>query len=235
MTVLLVALGPALLILTYIYFRDKYEKEPVLLLVRGFAAGALILVPILIIEVQTGKLAVNFHPILKAAWDGFIVASATEEILKFLAVFYLFWNNRNFNEKFDGIVYSVAVALGFAAVENFFYVYQGTLGTGLLRAFTAVPAHAIFGIIMGYYLGMARFRPFRKSGYIFMAIFMPWLFHGLYDFLLLSGHRVLGSLFIPLMVILVVIGFRRMKEQLDASAFKYQTQKIDQDEPLAKT
>jgi len=233
MTVLLVALGPALLILIYIYYRDKYEKEPILLLARGFAAGALILIPILLIELQTGKLAINFPAMLKAAWNGFIVASATEEIIKFLAVYYLFWNNRNFNEKFDGIVYSVAVSLGFAAVENFFYIYQGTMGTGLLRAFTAVPAHAIFGIIMGYYLGMARFRPFRKSGYIAMAIAMPWIFHGLYDFLLLSGHRVLVGLFIPLMIIMVVMGFRRMKEQSDASVFRYQTQEIDQDEPLA--
>jgi RsiW-degrading membrane proteinase PrsW (M82 family) len=233
MTVLLVALGPALLILIYIYFRDKYEKEPILLLVRGFAAGALILVPILIIEVQLGKLSVHFPAMLKAAWDGFIVASATEEVLKFLAVYYLFWNNSNFNEKFDGIVYSVAVSLGFAALENFFYVYQGTLGTGLLRAFTAVPAHAVFGVVMGYYLGMARFRPFRKSGYIAMAMVMPWIFHGLYDFLLLSGHRILSSLFIPLMIILVVMAFRRMKEQSDASAFRYQPQQIDQDEPLA--
>jgi protease PrsW len=232
MTVLLVALGPALLILTYIYFRDKYEKEPILLLVRGFAAGALILIPVLLFEVQTGKVSANFPSMLKAAWDGFIVASATEEILKFLAVYYLFWNNRNFNEKFDGIVYAVSVSLGFAALENFFYIYQGTLGTGLLRAFTAVPAHAIFGIIMGYYLGMARFRPFRKSGYIAMAVIMPWFFHGLYDFLLLSGHRVLVSLFIPLMIILVVMAFRRMKEQSDASFFKVQTQRIEQDEHL---
>jgi protease PrsW len=233
MTVLMVALGPALLILTYIYFRDKYEKEPILLLVRGFAAGALILIPILLIEVQTGKLAIHFSVMLKAAWDGFIVASATEETVKFLAVYYLFWNNRNFNEKFDGIVYSVAVSLGFAAFENFVYIYQGNIGTGLLRAFTAVPAHAIFGIIMGYYLGMARFRPFRKSGYIIMAIVMPWVFHGLYDFLLLSGHRVLVSLFIPLMIILVVMGFRRMKEQSDASVFRIQPQRIDQDEHMA--
>jgi protease PrsW len=233
MTVLLVALGPALLILIYIYFRDKYEKEPILLLARGFAAGALILVPILLIELQTGKLAIHFPSILKAAWDGFIVASATEEIIKFLAVYYLFWNNRNFNEKFDGIVYSVVVSLGFATVENFFYIYQGSLGTGLLRAFTAVPAHAIFGIVMGYYLGMARFRPFRKKGYIVMAVVMPWFFHGLYDFLLLSGHRILVGLFIPLMIIMVVMGFKRMKEQSDASVFKYQPQQIDQDEPLA--
>jgi protease PrsW len=233
MTVLLVAIGPALLILIYIYFRDKYEKEPILLLVRGFAAGALILIPILLIEVQTGKPAIHFHPMLKAAWNGFIVASATEEVIKFLAVYYLFWNNRNFNEKFDGIVYSVAVSLGFAAMENFFYIYKGTIETGFLRAFTAVPAHAVFGIIMGYYLGMARFRPFRKKAYLAMAIIMPWIFHGLYDFLLLSGHRILVSLFIPLMIILFVMGFRRIKEQSDASVFKFQSQRIDEDEPLA--
>lgn len=233
MTVLLIALAPVLLIFSYIYFRDKYEKEPVIILLKGFAAGVLLIIPILFIEKFLGKFSIGFAPILKAAWDGFIDASATEELLKFIAVFVLFWRERNFNEKFDGIVYAVAVSLGFAAIENFIYVYQGTMSTGFFRAFTAVPGHALFGIIMGYYIGMARFVRWRRSGYLAKAILVPWFFHGLYDFFILSGHPVLNFLFIPLMLIMLVMGFSRMKEQSEASVFKFQPIKNDPDEPLA--
>lgn len=233
MTVLLITLAPVLLILAYVYFRDKYEREPVYLLLRGFVAGILLIIPILFIENFLGKISTHFLPIPKAAWDGFIDASATEELFKFAAVFYLFWRDRNFNEKFDGIVYAVAVSLGFAAIENFIYVYQGTIGTGLFRAFSAVPAHALFGIIMGYYLGMARFNRLRRAGYLLKAIFVPWFFHGLYDFFILSGHPVLNFLFIPLMLIMLVMGFSHMKEQSEASVFKFQPVKNDPDEPLA--
>lgn len=233
MTVLLIALAPVLLIFAYIYFRDKYEKEPFLLLLRGFVAGMLLLIPIMLIEKFLGSISINFPPIPKAAWNGFITASATEELFKFAAVFFLFWRLRNFNEKFDGIVYAVSVSLGFAAIENLLFVYQGTTSTGFFRAFTAVPAHALFGIIMGYYLGMARFIPWRKTGYLFKAIIVPWFFHGLYDFFILSAHPILNFLFIPLMLIMLVMAFNRMKEQSDASVFRFQPVKNDPDEPLA--
>lgn len=233
MTVLLISMAPVLLIFSYVYYRDKYEKEPVSLLLKGFIAGILLVVPILFAESFLGKVSTTFLPIPKAAWDGFIDASATEELFKFAAVFFLFWRDRNFNEKFDGIVYAVTVSLGFAAVENFIYVFQGTIGTGLFRAFTAVPAHALFGIIMGYYLGMARFSPWRRTGYLVKALIVPWFFHGLYDFFILSGHPVLNFLFIPLMLIMLVMGFSRMKEQSNASIYNYQSIKNKPDEPLA--
>ena len=233
MTVLIIALAPVLLIFSYVYFRDKYEKEPISILLWGFLAGILLIIPILFIENFLGKISINFLPIPKAAWDGFFDASATEELFKFAAVFFLFWRDRNFNEKFDGIVYAVAVSLGFAAIENLLYVYKGTIGTGFFRAFTAVPAHALFGIIMGYYLGIARFNRWRRSGYLVKAILIPWIFHGLYDFFILSGHPVLNFLFIPLMLIMLVMAFSRMKQQSEASVFRFQPIKNDPDEPLA--
>jgi protease PrsW len=73
----------------------------------------------------------------------------------------------------------------------------------------------------------------RRKGYLFKAIFIPWLFHGLYDFFILSGHPVLNFLFIPLMLIMLVMGLSRMKEQSDASVFRFNTIHNDPHEPLA--
>ncbi len=220
MYLLFLALAPAFLIMVYVYFRDKYEKEPIGLILKGFLLGAIIIFPVGLIENSIKDFAVGFDKIPKAAYDGFLVAGATEEIFKFLMVFILIWRNPNFNEKFDGIVYAVSVALGFATIENLFYVFSNnSLQVGLLRAFTAVPAHAIFGIVMGFYLGLARFSQNKKGRWLLMALFLPWLLHGIYDFILMSGHPLLLLTFIPFLIFMYRHGLRRMKELSYQSVF----------------
>ena len=91
--------------------------------------------------------------------------------------------NKEFNEPFDGIVYAVMVSMGFAATENIFYVLEGGYQTALLRAFTAVPAHATFGILMGYYMGKAKFSN-NKIVLNLTGLLLAIIFHGAYDFFL---------------------------------------------------
>ena len=143
-TLLILSLAPVAVIAFYIYNRDLYDKEPVKLLLRGLLWGALVCFPASSIE----KFLVQFNS--SPFYEAFVVAGFTEEMLKYLALYFLIWKNEEFNEKFDGIVYGVYVALGFAGLENILYVMEGGLGTAITRAVTAVPAHAIFGLTMGY-------------------------------------------------------------------------------------
>ncbi|NVO21571.1 MAG: PrsW family intramembrane metalloprotease [Bacteroidetes bacterium] len=220
MSLLLLSLAPVFILLAYVYMRDKYEKEPLRLLFEGVFAGGILLFPVAAIEQGLSTIVPAFQGIGMAAYDGFVVAGFTEEVFKFLVLFFLFWRNRNFNERYDGIVYAVSVSLGFAAVENIFYVYKGSYQVGLLRAFTAVPAHMIFGILMGYYLGMAKFQTDRRRGFLWKAILVPWLFHGTYDFLLLSKHLLFLLVFIPFLFIMWRTGLKRMKLHVDSSFFR---------------
>lgn len=214
------ALAPAFIIMTYVYFRDKYEKEPIKLILKGILLGALIIFPVGILENYLIAIAKAYEPIPKAAWDGFIVAAATEEVFKYLMVILLIWRNPNFNEKFDGIVYAVSVALGFATIENVFYVFsENTMQVGLVRAFTAVPGHTIFGIVMGFHLGLAKFSHKGRGKWLFRAFIVPWLLHGVYDFMIMSGHPLLLLTFIPFLVYIYRIGFKRMKEFNEQSVF----------------
>lgn len=220
MYLLLLALAPAIILMMYVYFRDKYEKEPISLIMKGILMGAIILFPVGVIENYITGFGTGLEKIPKAAYDGFIVAGATEEMFKFLMVFILIWRNRNFNEKYDGIVYAVSVSLGFAAIENLFYVFSNnSMQVGLLRAFTAVPAHTIFGIVMGFYLGMARFSTNEKGKWLSRAIIVPWLLHGMYDFMLMSGHPVLILTFIPFLIYMYRYGLKRMRELNTQSVF----------------
>lgn len=217
---LLISLAPILIIAFYIYSRDKYEKEPLSVLFKALLAGILIVLPVILIEKLLTIPSENLEGVSYAAYTAFIVAGLTEEGMKFLAFFFFFWNNRNFNEKFDGIVYSVYIALGFAGIENILYVFSGGYGVGIIRALTAVPAHALFGIVMGYYFSLAKFNASSKAAFIILAFLMPFLFHGLYNFLLMGNSPALLSAFIPVFIYFWISGFKKMSVLSDASTFR---------------
>lgn len=225
LSLLAISFAPILIILFYIYFRDKYEKEPIGILLKTFIAGTLITIPIIYIEISLGNFwSNNFEfktpKILSAGYNAFVVAALTEELFKFTAFFILVWRNKNFNENFDGIVYALFISLGFATVENVLYVFQNGMGTGLLRAFTAVPAHALFGIAMGYYLGLAKNIDFDKTKNVILGFFIPFILHGIYDFILMSEINFLLLFFIPFIIFMFIFGMRKMKEHSINSIFK---------------
>lgn len=220
MAILIASLAPVLIILFYIYLRDKYEREPLWLLIKLVVAGAIVVIPIAFLESILVAWMPPFHKIGAAAYHAFVVAGITEEGFKFLVLYLMVWKSPRFNEKFDGIVYAVFVSLGFAAVENILYVTQSGYQTALVRALTAVPAHALFGVAMGYYLGIARMYEELRSGYLSRAILVPVVLHGIYDFILMVEIGWLLMLFIPYVIYLYLAGMRKIRILSDASIFK---------------
>jgi RsiW-degrading membrane proteinase PrsW (M82 family) len=229
MKLLLIALAPVFILLAYVYYRDKYDKEPLGLLIKGLIAGMLITIPVLFAEQGMSRviLPLQEHVMANAFGTAFLVAALCEEALKYLAVFLLVWRNKAFNERFDGIVYAVFVSLGFALIENLLYVFgnDNGLSVGIGRAFTAVPAHAVFGILMGYHLGLAKFSQASTAKHLANAFFFPFLFHGLYDFILMSGHPALLVTFVPLLIYMFYRANKRMKQLSAISVFNPDNQK----------
>ncbi len=220
MAVLLASLAPVFIILFYIYFRDKYEKEPLGMLIKALLLGIVIVIPVIFVERMLMILMPQSSKVAEAAYHAFVVAGSTEELFKFLVLYLLVWKSPNFNEKFDGIVYAVFVSLGFAGVENVLYVMDGGMQTALTRAITAVPAHAIFGITMGYYLGIAHMYRELKGKYLTRALLVPILLHGIYDFILMVEVSWLLLLFVPFLIVLYIMGIKKMKVLSDTSIFK---------------
>ncbi|NOZ47332.1 MAG: PrsW family intramembrane metalloprotease [Chlorobi bacterium] len=220
MHIVIVAFAPVFIIAFYVYFRDKYEKEPVQLLIKSLISGAVIVIPVIYLEKFTGSFSVNFDFYKKAAYNAFIVAAFSEELFKYMALYYLIWRNKNFNEKFDGIVYAVFISLGFAAVENLKYIINFGVEVGYTRAFTAVPAHALFGVTMGFYFGMAKFYPQFRSKYLFLSLLIPIVLHGIYDFILMAQFSYTLLIFLPFIYYLWRSGLKKMNELSDVSVFK---------------
>ncbi|SFW67621.1 Membrane proteinase PrsW, cleaves anti-sigma factor RsiW, M82 family [Sinomicrobium oceani] len=180
------ALAPVVAVILYIYVKDKYEKEPLWLLLLCFVFGAVVSVIITMIISALYEQALPLYysdNIIQEFVRAFLVVALTEEFSKYVIVRYFAQPKKDFNEPFDGIVYAVMVSMGFAATENIIYVLGGGYQVALVRAFTAVPAHATFGVLMGYFMGRAKFSPNRKL-LNFCGLFLAVLFHGAYDFFL---------------------------------------------------
>lgn len=220
MKLFLLSLAPVFIIAAYIYFRDKYEKEPIRLLIFSLLAGAISVVPILFLEGFLDSFTESFPGLLAAAWKAFVVAGFSEELFKYMALYLLIWRSREFNEKFDGIVYATYISLGFAAVENVLYVYEGGITTGLMRAITAVPAHAIFGITMGFFFGLAKFYEKERKSLRLKALIYPILLHGIYDFILFTGIEWLTVVFVAFVIFLYVSGLKRIKNLSNQSIYR---------------
>ncbi len=185
---LAIALAPGVAIGVYIYLKDHHEREPMGLLMRSFFFGVLsIFVTLLISQVIGLFVTIDESSLSEQAVHAFLIVALVEEFSKFLFVRGILYNNKHFNEPFDGIVYSVMVGMGFATFENILYVFQGGIGTAVMRMFTAVPAHATFAVLMGYYLGKAKFEH-KKSYYAFHALGIATLFHGAYDYCLFISY-----------------------------------------------
>jgi RsiW-degrading membrane proteinase PrsW (M82 family) len=220
MKLLILALAPVFIIAFYVYYRDKYEKEPIWLLLKSLGLGCLITAPVIVIERFLSFQMPELSNAGTAFYNAFVVAGFTEELFKYAAFILLIWANRNFNEKFDGIVYAVFISLGFAGIENILYVFQHGEYVGYTRMVISVPAHALFGITMGYYLGLAKFYKRNRGTYLFRSFFYPVVLHGIFDFILMLGSYILLLGFLPFVVFLYIDGFRRMKDLSARSIFR---------------
>jgi RsiW-degrading membrane proteinase PrsW (M82 family) len=164
--------------------------------------------------------------ILNIFFMSFVVIAPTEELLKFFAVKRWIYRSLEFDEIMDGIVYTVAASLGFATVENIIYVITHGITVGIARAFLAVPGHAFFGAIMGFYLGRAKFNREKEKKLIIKGILLAIFFHGLYDFLVLT-QTVLALLVIIVIVVLGLVVKRELKKAEKQSMQRLEEEKDD--------
>lgn len=232
------AVLPVLLLLYFIYRKDKENPEPMGKLLLTFFVGCMSVVPAAFMEACIMPFAPSAEeaPVLNGLFDGFLVAGLSEELCKLLLLLWVIWRSRHFDEYFDGIVYAVYLSLGFACVENISYVLSSddTMGTALMRGVLAVPAHFLFAVAMGYYLSLAKFDPSGRVGHLFKAFLYPMLLHGTYDALLmissnLSAGRADGDMYVGgvctvLFVLFVIFdirlwrrGLRRIKKMQQRS------------------
>ncbi len=197
----LIVFASTAVLLLFFYFRDE-NREPAARLMEAFILGA-------VISLQVDYLQRIILPFSACIfWQAFIVAGFVEESVKLVTLQLTLFRNRYFTEKIDGITYAVFLSLGFATAENILHVTSTEIG--LVRAVTATPAHALFGVAMGYYVGRYKFNQDDEK-LLVLALVIPAVLHGIYNALLMSGQVWGMVLFIPYLVFLWVKGLLRVE------------------------
>jgi RsiW-degrading membrane proteinase PrsW (M82 family) len=227
---LVLPIVPGLVWMWLVYRTDIYEPEPPVKVLSTFILGVCAIVPAFGLE----RLAGLGYPFLEAierssmasaadlndAWPVllgcFLVIGPVEELVKFAAVRLWIYRDPEFDEPLDGIIYASAAALGFASLENVFYVIDFSRGLDIrwaalgLRSFLALPGHVIFGAVWGYALGRKKFDPDYP---VWSRVALASLLHGLYDFLLIfPPTRPLILLYMAIMVPVLVKMIRTLRE-----------------------
>ena len=193
---LIAALLPAIVLVIYVYRKDTVEKESPALLLRLFLFGVISGPIAALLEEAAFTFFESVIPVgpFLLVMEYFIGVALVEEGCKYFFTNRT-WNNKEFNYVFDGIVYAVVVALGFATLENILYVFNGGFEVAITRAIFAVPGHAADGAIMGCFYGIAKkYAVFGDAGkssfYRVLALLVPVVEHGFYDCALSTGSEM---------------------------------------------
>ncbi len=235
-----IAIFPVAVLMIFIYRQDKFQKEPTKSLVKAFIGG-MISIPLDIFLVYLIDLALGGTSLSNTVFfSAFLEAGIPEELSKFIIFMIFIWRDKNFDEYFDGIVYAAFIGLGFACIENIMYVFNYGVQTGVVRALLSVPGHFLFGVIMGYFLSMAKFNSNKRFTYILSGLLCAMLAHGTFNLLLMISHSLgpaIGSLiyFIFLWgdIKLWRIGIKYIRRQQENS--RLQANNHDEDFQLSNT
>ncbi|TCN23018.1 glutamic-type intramembrane protease PrsW [Mesobacillus foraminis] len=210
-------IAPGLALLSYFYLKDQYDSEPLSIVFRSFIFGSLLVFPIMfiqyVLDAENVVQGVLFKP--------FLTMGLLEEFFKWFILYFTVLQHTSFDEPYDGIVYGASVSLGFATIENIFYLFANGLEYALGRALLPVSSHALFGVIMGYYLGKSKFAKESKKKWLLLSLLIPFLLHGSYNYILIMLEDWLLPM-IPFMIFLWYLGLKKVKKARLLSAHHMQ-------------
>lgn len=228
--ILILALLPIVCFGGWIYYKDRYEKEPVIKLFKYFLMGILVSIITIFIESYLSKFN-NLSGIESNIYTAFFVVALTEEGVKSIILIPTLLREKDFNEKLDGIIYSIILSLGFATVENIIYLMKERIdlsfGLGITRGLISIPSHIMFAITMGYYISKYKFTKDndKKNKYLFYAVIIPVLFHGVFDFILMIGYRWAIIVFIVYIIFLWKINLDKLDKYSLYSKIRFHRRK----------
>lgn len=185
---------PALFLAVYLWYRDPTRREPLALLAITFLLSMFFASFAAI--VNSSLLGVfELVPVIGLPLFYFLVVGPIEETVKWLAIRVHAYNSGRFRTVVDGVVYGAVAGLGFAAIENLFYIVffsitetptgviverQYAIEIAAARLFVG-PGHVIFSAWAGFYLGLAKFNPAQKGPIVVKGLLIAVFIHATYN------------------------------------------------------
>ena len=224
MATLLITILPSLLIVAF-FVKSDHFPEPASQIIKIFMFGVFLCIPAFLINTELSYIYANTD-IDEALISSFLSAAPVEEVLKFTVLYSLVYKMKDFNEPIDGIVYGVTVSLGFATLENIYYVYflsdyfdTTSQSLALLRSFSAIPAHGIFGATMGYFFMKYAF--IKKENNLALCMIVPILLHGAYNYFAYNFF-IIALLIVIISWIVLIRAFSRLKKSQKRKRKEYE-------------
>ena len=228
MALLLVTVLPSILIILFFVYSDKF-REPRGEIFKVFIYGILITIPAYFLNSYLDAFWYNNFKVSEELIGSFLTAAPVEEGLKLSILYFFVYKMKDFNEPIDGIVYGVTASLGFATLENFYYVYlladyfqTSSMSLAIARSFSAVPAHAVFGVFMGYFF--MRYTFIKKGDNLFFAFIIPFVLHGCYNLFVTSNFYV--SLFLIFIAWIIALKMYSKLKKIQSNKKKEYEKKI---------
>lgn len=211
---------PLIAFLIYLYLRYKFTKWSFSLLFKSFLWGMVSIFLVLLVQVAANYLELDkLNNIRRILFYALVIMAFFSELGKFFFLKVFVYPKDVFKTPVDGIIFSVMISMGFATMNNILYFINiPDLTVNIANALTAGPANVIFGVVMGFFIGLGKLRRMRyidsMTG-LAAAIF----FHALYDFCLLtSDYRLLWAFFIGAGIIAISLCFAALRIHQDAKA-----------------
>lgn len=224
--VTLFALVPTIMLVIFTLKSDKKSSEPKKNIVICLLSGILTISLAQFFESMT-------MPYFKSSVVLTFIWAMIEELSK-IAIFYLFiFDNKYYDDIYDGVVYMMLIALSFAGLENLIYTFSestvsDSISLALIRDLTTIPLHVICGIVIGYFISLGSFSKDDNKKYVnfLLAVIIPSLMHGIYNnlmsflgsFKLTTSFQVFMFEVIPLLLIVIIlfyIAFRVLKKTIE--------------------
>lgn len=220
---LLASIGPGLLWLWYFYRQDRYEPEPIRLILKIFGVGILLVIPAGLLEqIWRSQL---LAAVRNADWPtflvmAFLVVALIEEGLKTGFLWWLVGNNHEFDEPADGVIYGITLGLGFASLENLLWAGIFGFGVAALRAVVTTLAHASFTGWVGYYFARYKLKAPDQPLLLVGGFLLAFASHGFYDFLLFLRNSFSTLLAFGLIAVLLAGLYQVLHRLVAESPFR---------------
>ncbi|MBR6705547.1 MAG: PrsW family intramembrane metalloprotease [Clostridia bacterium] len=223
-----VAVLPSILLIRYVWKKDRLEPEPPKLVWSLVGLGVVSVLPVMALEL--GGLAALEHVFkeenflyLIVHW--FLVVGVSEEFCKYMMMRLKTWKCRDFNCFFDAMVYSAAVSAGFALAENLMYGLKYGISVLFVRALVSIPAHICFSVFMGAWYGSAK--RFAAAGDLnrarrahILSVAIPAAAHGAFDLLASNADSTPAlAFFLIYVAAMFIFCWRMLKNQAEKDAY----------------
>jgi len=210
-------IAPALMVLLALVSFEIMDKASYKAYLSSYFLGILTVIPmILALMVADNMNLIHERSIRRILLFSFFLVGFIAEFSKFLLLRFYFLPKEIITKPVDGILYLINISLGFVTVANVYFTFfwSDLLPIHAIN-FTLPLANILFGIIMGFFLGMTKFRTNFVDSYTGLAAAI--FFQGLYNFCLLSkDYLLLGIVALGTLIIAIILSSKAINTDLDS-------------------